>query len=481
MTRSRSTPGTSPFAGESLLLVTGRLAEPALRRLTEQWQSQLGIELTLQVLPITVAALMTPEWIAKHLDVPQHCDRIILPGYCAGDLQPLHAVTDRPISIGPRELRQLPAFLGSHPEPPDLDQWRIEILAEINHAPQLTLPQLIAAAESLQADGADVIDIGCDPGSVWKEVGLAVRELVDRGLRVSIDSLQPAEIGPAVEAGASLVLSVNSTNRRAAVDWGCEVVAIPDSPADWLQVADTVDYLATRGVPLRIDPILEPVGLGFAASLARYLEARRIWPDARFLMGIGNLTELSDVDSAGINFLLLAICEELGIDSVLTTEVINWARSSVRECDIARRLVHFAVQQQVPPKNLDPRLVCLRDPQVISRDVSEIAELATQIRDNNYRILNADGEVHLLGGGKHWRSEDVFELFHQLMQSGPTNVDPSHAFYLGYEMCKATVALQLGKNYEQDQSLQWGHLTTPEIGHRRLQRGRRSSSPPASP
>ena len=53
-----------------------------------------------------------------------------------------------------------------------------------------------------------------------------------RGHRVSIDSLHPAEIEPAVQAGAELVLSVNSTNREAAKDWGCEVVAIPDDFAD---------------------------------------------------------------------------------------------------------------------------------------------------------------------------------------------------------------------------------------------------------
>ena len=80
-------------------------------------------------------------------------------------------------------------------------------------------------------------------------------------------------------------------------------------------------------MPLRIDPILEPIGFGFAASLGRYLEVRRRYPDAEMMMGIGNLTELTDADSAPINVLLLGFCQELGIRSVLTTQVINWARS----------------------------------------------------------------------------------------------------------------------------------------------------------
>ena len=43
--------------------------------------------------------------------------------------------------------------------------------------------------------------------------------------------------------------------------------------------------------------------------------------------------------------------------------------------------------------------------------------------------------------------------------------DPSHAFYLGYELMKAKTALTLGKTYRQDQALQWGFLTEPEESH----------------
>src|SRR5207344_3585358 len=106
-------------------------------------------------------------------------------------------------------------------------------------------------------------------------------------------------------------------------------------------------------VPFRIDPVTEPIGCGFAASLGRYLEVRRRYPDAEMMMGIGNLTELTDADSAGINVLLLGFCQELGIRSVLTTQVINWARSSVAELDIARRLTYYAVTNHVLPKRLD--------------------------------------------------------------------------------------------------------------------------------
>ena len=76
-------------------------------------------------------------------------------------------------------------------------------------------------------------------------------------------------------------------------------------------------------------------------------------------MGTGNLTELTDVDSAGVNTILIGFCQELSIRSVLTTAVINWARSSVREIDLARRLVHHAVANRSLPKHVEPRLVVL--------------------------------------------------------------------------------------------------------------------------
>src|SRR5205085_2073864 len=177
------------------------------------------------------------------------------------------------------------------------------------------------------------------------------------GLRVSIDSFNPPEVEAAVSAGAELVLSVNSTNRQAARDWGCEVVAVPDVPATLEGLDSTVETLVAAGVPFRVDPILEPVGFGFAASLGRYLEVRRRYPQAEMMMGVGNLTELTDVDSAGINVTLLGFCQEVGVRSVLTTEVINWCRSSVRELDRARRLVHHACTRRVLPKHLDPDLV----------------------------------------------------------------------------------------------------------------------------
>ena len=213
-------------------------------------------------------------------------------------------------------------------------------------------------------------------------------------------------------------------------------------------------------MPFRIDPIIEPIGFGFAASLGRYLEVRRRYPDAAMMMGVGNLTELTDVDSAGVNTILAGFCEELKIGSVLTTAVINWARSSVREIDLARRLVHHAVARRTLPKHLEPRLVALRDPRVVEFGDDNLAELQRRIRDPNWRIFAEAGMIHALNNQHLLRDTDPFRLFDQMGVD-----DASHAFYLGYEMMKARTALTLSKTYRQDQALEWGFLTVPEVSH----------------
>jgi len=449
-----------------LHFVTGRLAEHSLRQVLERLAPRVGFEATVQVMPITVAALMPTPWIARRLEVPSGSERVIIPGGCRGPLEAFAEVTDVPVERGPADLRGLDDFFGQKSRDlADYGRHDIEIIAEINHAPRLSRHDLLVEARRLAAAGADRIDVGCDPGESWAGVGEAVAMLVAEGLAVSIDSFDRREVEAAVAAGASLVLSVNSTNVEAAVDWGCEVVVVPDVPATMEGFAETVARLRAAGVPCRLDPVLEPIGFGFAASLGRYLDVRRHYPDAEMMMGIGNLTELTDVDSAGINTLLLGFCQETGIRSVLTTEVIHWAASSVKECDLARRLVWHAVSHRTLPKHVEPGLVTLRSGKPRAHGPEALDQLAAAIRDPNFRIFVEGGMMHLLGAGLHLESRDPFALFEDLQAAGRDDVDPSHAFYLGYEMAKAVTALTLGKDYRQDQALDWGHLTRPEIAH----------------
>ena len=457
--------GESPRVTGATLFVTGRLAEQALRRLLDDMAPRIGLRFEVAVLPISVVALASVNWIARHLTIPEGVARIIVPGLCRGDLSDLQTLTTARVERGPDDLRDLPEFFRTSTDSRSgYGPYDLQILAEINHAPRLSRQQLLDQARALAADGADLIDVGCEPGEPWAGVGDAVRALRDEGLRVSIDSFHPDEVAAACRAGAELVLSVNSSNAQRAGEWGAEVVVVPDDIATLGGLDATLAILERQGVRYRLDPILEPIGLGFAASLGRYLEVRRRYPQAEMLMGVGNLTELTDADSLGINVLLAGFCQEVGIRSVLTTQVINWARTSVKELDLARRLMYFAIKRQQVPKRLEPNLVVLRDPRLRRHGPEALAELAATIKDKNFRIFAEDGLIHLMNSDVYEKDADPFELFARV--AGQAQIDPSHAFYLGYEMAKAVTALTLGKNYTQDQALRWGFLTREEKSHR---------------
>ncbi len=463
----------------SIHFVTGKLAEGALREIVASLAQKLQFQYTIDVLPITVAALMTPQWLLKHIRIPSDTTRVILPGYLTPGLEEIRRSIETQASIecGPKDVRDLPTIFGKKRfKGEDYGEYTIEIIAEINYAPRFELPKLIELAKSLVKDGANRIDLGCEPGQRWIQVSEAVRALKDEGLTLSIDTFDPWEAEEATRAGASLVLSVNETNREAAADWGVEVVVVPNLTMNYLaSLEETADYLLRKGVPFRLDPILEPIGCGFSVSLGRYLETRREFPEAPMMMGIGNLTELTDVDSAGLNTMLLGFCEEQQIGSILTTQVIPWAKSCVRECDLARRLVSYAVRHRVPPKHLEERLVILRDPQPINYTERSIEQFAMGIKDNNYRIMIDDRQIHLISAGVHIRGDDPFEMMRELMSLPQSrNVDSSHAFYLGFELAKAMTALTLGKRYEQDESLLWGMHTRSEK-HQRLKRNSRAN------
>ncbi len=452
-------------ARERIAFVTGKLAEPALRR---QVADLKQIDGEIVVLPISVAALLTTPWVSTHLPPLGPIDRMILPGFCACDLQIVQDIVQVPVERGPKDLRDLPEHFGERRgPPPGYGAHSIEIIAEINHAPQKTAAEILRIANHYRASGADVIDIGCDPAGTWSGIADCVAMLKAEGFRVSIDSFNASEVNAALKAGAELVLSVNSTNAVKAVKWfevyGAEAVAIPDEPQNVISLDETSHFLKKHAVPHRLDPILEPIGFGFAASLGRYLDCRRRHPDAAMMMGVGNLTELTDVDSAGVNVLLAGFCQELGVASVLATEVINWATSAVKEFDLARRLVHHAVTEKVLPKRLEPDLILLRDPKL--HEHGHLEELARQITDPNYRIFAERGELHIMNSSVYLRGTDPFAVFAELSKLD-AKLDASHAFYLGYEFAKAVTALTLGKNYTQDQALRWGFLTLPEVNHR---------------
>jgi len=412
------------------------------------------------VLKITVAALMTTDWIARALDVPRGIDLVLIPGLCEGSTEAIADKAGVTVEKGPKDLREIPRYFGRAAAAAGYGEWDIEILAEINNAPRLSAEAVREAAAYFHSSGADVIDIGCTPGLPFPGLSALVRDLVAGGMRVSIDTFDPDEIRAGVDAGAELVLSLNRANLDVAphlAGTGARAVVIPDLGGSLDTLEPTVNALTRIGVPFLIDPVIEPIGHGFTASLERYIEARRRYPDAEMLMGIGNLTELTAADTTGVNALLIAICQELRIRSVLTTEVMPWARGAVREIDVARRLMHYAVTRQTIPKGIDDRLVTVKDPEVLAYTEEELRALQAGITDPNFRIFADARGITVINNAVFVRGTDIQAIFSQLQVD-----DPAHAFYLGKELARASLAVTLGKTYRQEGALAWGYLTPPD-------------------
>jgi dihydropteroate synthase-like protein len=398
---------------------------------------------------------------------------VMIPGLCEGDAR---AIGDRfgvPVEKGPKDLREIPRHFGRAAAAREYGAWDVEIVAEINNAPKLTRAEIRSAADYFRASGADVVDIGCTPGLAFPALGDVVRELVAAGFRVSVDSFDADEIRRAVAAGAELVLSVNGSNLSVAADLAgtkARVVAIPELGGTLESLEPTLDELERRRVRYLIDPILEPIGFGFMASLQRYAEVRRRYPAAEMLMGIGNLTELTAADSTGVNAMLMAVCQELGVRSVLTTEVIPWAHGAVRELDVARRLMHYAVSGRTIPKGVDDRLVTVKDADVLTYTEQELRALQAGITDPNFRIFADREAITVLNNERFVRGTDIQQIFDRLDVG-----EASHAFYLGKELARASLAVTLGKTYRQDGALSWGYLTpadAPSLTLRRAGSGR---------
>ena len=461
-----------------VLFLTGKLAEPSLRRVLAE--HELPFAWDVATMRITVAALMTTDWIAKQPLTPAPgTDLIMIPGLCEGEVAALSERLGVPVEKGPKDLREIPQHFGRAARAADYGAWQIEILAEINNAPKMDRAALRALAEYYRASGADVIDLGCTPGRPFPELGSVVRELTEAGFRVSVDSFDAGEISTALDAGAEMVLSVNSSNISVAERYtGSDkrFVVIPDAADQFAELERSMERLEKWRVKYLIDPILEPIGFGFMASLERYAEAHRRWPTVPQMMGVGNITELTAADTTGMNALLIAIAEEVGVRAVLTTEVIPWARGSVREIDIARRLMHYAVSQKTVPKRVDDRLVTVKDPRILEYTEAELRELQRAVTDANFRIFTDRDTITVFNRERFVRGTDIQDIFRQLGVEEAT-----HAFYLGKELAKARLAITLGKTYRQEGSLQWGYLTPPDDARSEHLRLTQRSSRPGAP
>jgi hypothetical protein len=119
--------------------------------------------------------------------------------------------------------------------------------------------------------------------------------------------------------------------------------------------------------------------------------------------------------------------------------------------------MHYAVTRQLIPKGVDDRLVTVKDPAILTYTEQELRALQAGISDPNFRIFADSGGITVLNNERFVRGTDIQDIFAQLQVD-----EPAHAFYLGKELARASLAMTLGKTYRQEGALAWGYLTPPD-------------------
>jgi len=438
-----------------LLFLTGKLAEHSLRQILQTIQAdskQAPFEFEVKQIGVSVAALMTPPLIARRVARVDHFDKVIVPGLCQGDLTQLEAQWGVPVERGPKDLKDLPQYFGQQGKAPDLSQHSVKIFAEIVDAPDLNIAQILVKARHFQAQGADVIDLGCLPGKAFAHMTETVRTLKAEGFQVSVDSMRNEDLLAAGKAGADYLLSLNENNLWIADEVAATPILIPATPGNFASLLRAIEHCLQHGRRFIADPILDPIHFGLTDSIVRYHKLRKKYPEITIMMGVGNLTELTDADTTGINAMLFGMISELNINAVLATSVSLHASEAVAEADVARRIMYRARQDKRLPRGYSPGLLGLHDRKPFPYSAQEITEMATQIKDPSFRIMVSEEAVHVYNRDGIQHDTDPYRFYAGLNVQN----DASHAFYLGVELARAQIAWQLKKRYVQDELLDWG-------------------------
>ena len=435
---------------EHILFLTGKLAEKQLRQILAKIQPEFTY--TVHQLGVKVAALMTADMIARRLKDTFNADRIMVPGRCRGDLNALSETLGIPVERGPEELKDLPVYFGKQALHIDLSHYDVKIFAEIVDAPNLNVDEVINRAYYYQSNGANVIDIGCLPDTPFDHMEDIIKGLKQEGFQVSIDSLETDDLLRGANAGADYMLSLHESTLWVADEVDAIPIIIPEKHTDISSLDKAITVLQAKNKAFIVDPILDPIHFGFTESIVRYHTVRQKHPEIEMMLGVGNITELTHADTAGMNAILLGMCSELNINHILATEVSQHASRAIKEADMARRIMYAAKENNTLPKHINADLMALHETSPFPYQLTEIEEFAAQVKDPSFRIQISPDGVHIYNRDGLHTAIDPFDLYPKLHVED----DAGHAFYLGVELARAETAWQLGKRFNQDQALNWG-------------------------
>ncbi|HDS45361.1 MAG TPA: dihydropteroate synthase-like protein [Methanomicrobia archaeon] len=505
-----------------ITLATGRKAEGMVR---DALKTAAVPDISCKVLTqdLNIAAFSTPRSLKRALEQQQHAtasDLILISGFCTADFSALEAELGTPIRLGPRHaydigeaLRYLEEIEFSAHVPADqflttkrraaakqnLEEFerraravfslnglkigggsRMKVCAELVDATLMTAREIQRLTHQYLSSGADILDVGVHIGATTSEVARAVQTVRSFAphVPVSIDSLDVEHIRTGVENGVDMVLSVNRENipeiGAAVADHDVAAVVIPDSAdprtANESLLANIAEARAAGITRIIGDPILNAVGYGIADSLYNYYTFRMQDKHTPLFFGVGNVTELMDADSVGINATLAGIASELRADILFAPECSDKARGSVRELRVAAEMMLLARARRSAPKDLGIDLLVLKEKRkgpltdVHGDQLVAAAPAETWQRDPRgfFRIFlcvldNASDSprqicAHHSPSGKRIIGESAGAIMDTILRLELASM-PSHIAYLSRELTKAELALRLDRTYEQDEAL----------------------------
>jgi len=514
-----------------VLIITGQLAEERVKKHVEE--SPVDVEVL--ALPVSVAALLSPTRITQELKNRElkGFHLILVPGLVRGDVSIVGEVVGIPAFKGPKYSADLPPVLrlldhvklssmGAADEllanyhrqkvSSDLEVSRetrrlllrrpgnmlirgvevgkdfpLRVMAEILDVPLLSDTEIFEKAEYYVESGADIIDIGMMSGEPNpKDASRAIGVVKDSfSLPVSIDTFNVDEARAGVDAGADLVLSVDGGNVEEVAEFASDipVVVTPTNqrraylPRSGLVRVEALEENVRQAINLGLkkivgDLILNPLNTpGIMESLIAYHEFSRRNPNIPLLFGSGNVTELLDADSVGLNALLAGVASEVKASIVLTTEGSVKTRGSVRELAVASKMMFLAKQRFSVPKDLGIDLLFLKDKRLKGTVYDRRLERNARILEAGKREgeeVDPKGFFRILIDRKERKLVAIHHLKErgQIVIKGDRAEDISstiinmklvssltHASYLGRELEKAETALRIGKNYIQDEPL----------------------------
>jgi dihydropteroate synthase-like protein len=436
-----------------------------------------------------IASFLTP-YMLHGLIIKGSYDMVIVPGMCTASFEQVERETGIPVYRGPRHAADLAFILPmigtvtlSRTTPADdflavnkardarkmLDERetsgdcdfiirgtkiggtsRMKVLAEVMDAH--LRDDIRTIVEQYFAAGADIVDLGFGFDAVPADVTRVFSQLEDIERILAVDTQDPDHIRAAL-GRADLVLSLQERNipevGEEVAKAGAAAVVIPGDNS----LRKNLSLAKRAGITCIIaDPLLQPVGSGLVASLKNFKKYG--FP---LFFGAGNVTELIDADSIGINALLAGMAMEAGAAVIFTSEHSDKTAGSVREMRKATEMMALSANRPYP-KDLGIDLLVLKEkrrrrepPLVYDTDIPAIA-IPDRIEydpKGNFRIgIEGDQIVAVINGrairGKRWQ-----DVLHTILSHNDVSL-LDHAGYLGRELYKAELAIRFGRSFEQD-------------------------------